>query len=101
MATGDRYRDNEGDVWTEQPDGSYVLTESEESLNLGSHCTSFYAIETCFGPLAELDPEPTYVTRTELGDMLHALADEILTAEDSADLSVRVRDMAYRLKGSA
>ena len=73
MATGDRYRDREGDVWAEQPDGEFRITESENSFNIGSEGSREWVARE-YGPLVSLNPSPTDLSAPATrGDIVRVL----------------------------
>lgn len=73
-----RYIDSEGDVWTEQENGSYLVTESKGSLHLSAYGPSLDYVRNEYGPLTELVPSPTDLsapaTRGDVVRLLRALA---------------------------
>jgi len=76
-----RFRDVDGDTWTEQRDGSCLLTESADQENrfvVGTLCADMDDLAAAYGPLTELDPSPTDLsapaTRGDIVRVLEALS---------------------------
>ena len=71
-----KFLDDDGDTWTEQPDGRYQITRARQGADLGFTVTDLDSLRYTFGPLTEIVPEVPTVTRAEfaefLGDMCKA-----------------------------
>lgn len=88
MSVGDRYRDYDGDVWTEDGTGAVELTESADELVLGSWIPSVEELAGRHGPLERLttvsSPLDKLTAPATRGDVVRLL--EVLAALNSGNL---------------
>lgn len=93
-----RYRDKNGDVWEDRPEGWMELVQSSTPSNVGTERES-WAVGMSYGPLVETNPHTDAATsrviRAELALVLQELADDAYSDyrfrdDVDADISYRV-----------